>query len=137
MDMRHQRGLEMAAKFKIVMKSDGTWSVPSQSASGERYRVEMGDSPKCSCPYQETHGRACKHIFAVEYFLQRELNGAKVGTEDVFVPNQPSGRKTYRQNWPAYNAAQTSEKTEFQRLLQALCADLESLSKQKDVPEFL
>ena len=34
-------------------------------------------------------------------------------------------RKTYPQNWPAYNAAQTSEKDTFMQLLADLCAGVE------------
>lgn len=39
-------------------------------------------------------------------------------------PSQ-SSRKTYPQNWPAYNAAQTSEKNTFMVLLGDLCANVE------------
>jgi transposase len=127
MKARQQRGLEMAAKFKILKKADGTWSVPSQTGKGHRYAIEMGDSPKCSCPYQETHDTKCKHIFAVEYFLQREEHddGSATVTETLTLTERVT-RKTYPQNWPAYNAAQTSEKAEFQRLLHALCTGVES-----------
>lgn len=127
MDTRQQRGLEMAAKFKILKKADGTWSVPSQTGKGHRYAIEMGEAPKCSCAYQETHDSKCKHIFAVEYFLRREEHedGSATVTETLTLTETVS-RKTYKQNWPAYNAAQTSEKTEFQRLLHALCTGVES-----------
>jgi Transposase DDE domain len=127
MSTTQQRGLEMAAKFKILKRPDGKWSVPSQTGKGHRYTIEMGDSPKCSCPYQETHDTACKHIFAVEYFLQRERHddGSETVTETLTLTETVS-RKTYRQNWPAYNAAQTTEKAEFQRLLYALCMGVES-----------
>ena len=33
-------------------------------------------------------------------------------------------RKTYPQDWPAYNAAQTSEKDHFHQLLADLCANV-------------
>ena len=36
----------------------------------------------------------------------------------------PSARKTYPQDWPAYNAAQTSEKDTFMPLLADLCAGI-------------
>jgi len=42
--------------------------------------------------------------------------------------NRP--RKTYSQNWPAYNAAQTSEKSQFLVLLKELCAGIEETQKQ-------
>ena len=40
------------------------------------------------------------------------------------MPTQRPARKTYRQNWPAYNAAQTHEKAKFQELLSELCSDI-------------
>src|ERR1017187_6774208 len=62
MEPRQQRGLEIAAKLKILKKDDGTWSVPSQAGKG-RYDIEMGEVPHCSCPDHESHGSKCKHIF--------------------------------------------------------------------------
>jgi hypothetical protein len=58
---------------------------------------------------------------AVEYVLQRETtaDGQTVVTETVKVT-----RKTYTQNWPAYNAAQTHEKSELQAMLYELCKNL-------------
>lgn len=60
-------------------------------------------------------------MLAVEYVLQRETtaDGQTVVTETVKVT-----RKTYTQNWPAYNAAQTHEKSELQALLYELCKNL-------------
>ena len=43
----------------------------------------------------------------------------------VPTPSQPEPRKTYPQNWPAYNAAQTFEKDTFMALLSDLCATVE------------
>lgn len=59
----------------------------------------------------------CKHIYAVEYMLD--------GIEDAEPEPQPQPvRVTYRQKWPEYNAAQTTEKATFQRLLHDLCSDI-------------
>jgi hypothetical protein len=44
-------------------------------------------------------------------------NGSTVVTETVTV----TSRKTYPQDWKAYNAAQTHEKSELQALLYELC----------------
>lgn len=41
-------------------------------------------------------------------------------------------RKTYPQDWAAYNAAQTTEKEHFLHLLHALCSNIEEPSKQKN-----
>lgn len=37
----------------------------------------------------------------------------------------PKKRKTYKQNWPAYNAAQTREKEHVEVFLSALCEGVE------------
>ena len=41
-----------------------------------------------------------------------------------YIPPSPQPRKTYPQDWPNYNAAQTSEKDTFQVLLSDLCANI-------------
>jgi len=73
----------------------------------------------------------CKHIFAVEYTIEREQtsDGASVVTETVKVT-----RKTYRQNWPAYNAAQTHEKSELQALLYELCRSVPEPEQHRGRP---
>jgi len=134
MEARQQRGLEIAAKFKIFKKDDGTWSVPSQAGKG-RYAIEMGKQPQCSCPDYETHHSKCKHIFAVEFVLERERHedGSETITEQITV-TETIQRKTYPQNWTAYNTAQTTEKTEFQHLLYSLCAGVEEPEQVKGRP---
>lgn len=114
MDAREQRGLELARATKISRNGQG-WCVPSQNGGG-RYNVILdGDKPHCTCPDYEYRDQKCKHIYAVEYTLKRETspNGQTTVTETVKV--------TYKQNWPAYNAAQTTEKARFMVLLAGLC----------------
>lgn len=118
---REQRGLMLAAMFKISPRKDH-WYVPSQTGSGHGYKVVLnGESPRCNCPDHETTGCKCKHIFAVEVVRQRELfdDGSEAVTESVTVTETVS--KTYPQDWTAYNRAQTSEKQKFQELLADLC----------------
>ena len=43
-------------------------------------------------------------------------------------------RPTYPQNWPAYNAAQTTEKDKFQVLLHGLCAGLATAPRGRGRP---
>jgi len=120
MDARQQRGLEIAARCKIAQKN-GTWLVPSQSGHG-KYAVFLDpEKPSCTCPDHETRGCKCKHIFAVEYVVQREENpdGTTTVTETISVTE--TVRKTYPQDWTNYNKAQTHEKEHFQTLLQDLC----------------
>ena len=118
---REGRGMLLAAMAKIVQR-DGQWIVPSQSKCGDKYRVDPSEqSPHCNCPDHELHGCVCKHIYAVRYVIQRELfsDGSEQIKESLLVAK--TVRKTYPQQWPAYNRAQTSEKETFQHLLAALC----------------
>jgi transposase len=126
-EVRKQRGLEIAALVRIDL-IDGIYVVPSQhSPKQTRYKVSYGETPTCACPDHATRQCKCKHIYAVEYVLRREQsvtvepNGDTTVTESVTVTKT---RKTYKQNWPAYNEAQQNEKREFQSLLADLCRDL-------------
>jgi len=68
----------------------------------------------------------CKHIFAVQFAMQRRKRGRprKVPAPLPATPAQEK-RQTYAQNWPAYNKAQTTEKSQFRFLLRDLCQGLE------------
>lgn len=124
MNDREQRGLAIAAKCRIKQKG-GVWLVPSSSASGKRYTVcPHPTDPHCDCPDHETRGCKCKHIYAVEFTIEREENDNGDGTVTQTVILTQTVRKTYRQNWPAYNAAQTNEKAQFQILLRELCSGI-------------
>jgi transposase len=117
---RQIKALQIAATSKLTRKGN-TWIVPSQAGNGE-YKVNPDpQAPNCTCPDFEFRNARCKHVLAVEYTLQRERlpDGSTVVTETVSVT-----RKTYTQNWPAYNAAQTHEKSELQALLYELCKNL-------------
>lgn len=131
---RKQRGLTIAALARID-KVDCFYVVPSQSQP-KKYKVDMYPAaPTCTCPDYETRGCKCKHIYAVEFMLQREQSvtvepdGTTTVRESVTVTKT---RKTYRQNWPAYNEAQQNEKREFQRLLHDLCSTVAELPVAED-----
>lgn len=121
MEIREQKGVAIATK--TLLKKDGhLWLVPSQSGKG-KYKVDA-EASRCSCPDFEIRQEKCKHIFAVEITIRRETattsnSGRSVVTETVSIT-----RKTYRQEWPAYNKAQTVEKAQFQYLLHQLCAGI-------------
>jgi transposase len=120
-EVRKQRGLEIAALARIG-KRDGFYIVPSVTNPRQtRYRVRYDRKhPTCTCPDFETRGCRCKHIYAVECVIKREMNedGSETVTQSVTLTKT---RKTYPQNWPAYNEAQTTEKAKFQSLLADLC----------------
>ena len=121
MDTREQRGIELANTRKIIRKAQ-VYFVPSQSGPGE-YQVTIDDViPKCTCPDFEMRKVKCKHIFAVEFTVKRECDkdGNTTVTQTLTVK-----RKTYKQNWPAYNAAQSQEKAQFAVLLNDLCKDIQ------------
>ena len=130
---RKQRGLEIAALARIEQK-DGVYLVPSvTSTRPTKYRVTMDSvSSKCDCPDHELRGCKCKHIYAVECVIKRETthhaDGSATVTESVTITKT---RKTYAQDWPAYNAAQVNEKPQFQRLLADLCKGINSPVEDK------
>jgi transposase len=121
MEERELKALEIAAKSKLTRRGK-SWLVPSQSIRGAQYTVNPDPiEPLCSCPDFESRKQRCKHIFAVEYTIEREQTpeGETVVTESFRVT-----RKTYSQDWPAYNTAQTHEKSELQALLYELCRSI-------------
>ncbi len=118
-----QRGLTIAATLKLANEQDGWWTVPSQTGNGKKYVVCLErKTPFCSCPDHEATGKDCKHIYAVRYVLERELdeNGNVTVTETLTVTK----RKTYKQDWPNYDLAQTTEGDRLQGLLYDLCSRL-------------
>ena len=120
MDARQEKGLQIAALSKLTREGN-TWLVPSQAGKG-KYVVDS-DAKQCTCPDFEARQATCKHIFAVEYTIQREYTDdgeTQTYTETVTV------KKTYKQEWSAYNQAQTNEKERFQALLADLCKGIEA-----------
>jgi transposase len=65
----------------------------------------------------------CKHQWAVELSqtIETAPDGSQVVTESIKVT-----RKTYSQDWPAYNAAQCEEKETVQQLLRGLCDGIQT-----------
>ncbi len=94
------------------------WEVPSQSGTGKKYVVNL-ESQACTCPDCKDSGFKCKHIWAVEFTIKRELGSDGIATETRQM--NFTEKKIYRQDWPAYNKAQMEEKKQFQLLLHNLC----------------
>lgn len=125
MTERELKALEIAAKAKL-QRSGNRWFVPSQSGRvgphGPSYIVNPDPAhPHCTCPDFTARQLRCKHIFAVEYTIEREQSsdGETTVTETLKI-----SQKTYSQDWPSYNKAQTQEKDYFQKLLHHLCAGM-------------
>src|SRR5690242_15797216 len=125
--VRRQRGMEIAATSRISHKGDA-WLVPSQSANGRYSVIQDGDVLRCSCPDFELRGETCKHGYAVQFVIRRETR------PDGTVIETRAARVTYSQNWPAYNAAQTSEKAQFCTLLRDLVSDVPTPEQKRGRP---
>jgi transposase len=142
MDPRQQRGLMIAALCRICEKKSGLWTVPSQSGGGFYWVRLDPEHPTCTCKDFEARQQKCKHVYAVEYVVQRETNTNADGsqtetiTETVMVkPGRViAERKTYKQVWPAYHAAQRNEKDKFQVLLADLCKGIVEPPQEKGRP---
>ena len=131
MEERELKALEIAAKSKLTRRGK-TWLVPSQSVRGAQYTVKLDpEEPECSCPDFECRKQRCKHIFAVEYTVEREQTP---DGETIFTESFKVTRRTYSQDWKAYNAAQQNEKAELQSLLYELCRTIPELAQYRGRP---
>lgn len=119
---KKRAGLLIAALHKVTFRG-GVWVVPSERGR-RRYIVRLDPvHPRCTCADHELTRAPCKHIHAVRYVEMRERSGEKPATvrANLTVADTIHKRKTYPQNWSAYNKAQVNEKRDFQRLLFDLC----------------
>lgn len=124
MSIREAKGRQIADRARIV-KSGNLYLVPSQSGRGNKYSVDL-EAGRCSCPDFDFTQAKCKHLFAVEFTVQRERKTVTEtqtdgSTKTTVTEVVTVKRKTYPQEWPAYNMAQTKEKAIFLYLLHQLC----------------
>ena len=126
MEAREQRGLVIAATARSIRRKGNLWKVPSAQPNTPGYLVNL-EKQTCTCLDHQEGGHKCKHIYAAEIVYQREFefndDGTVTETETLVTVHQV--RKTYPQNWRAYNAAQINEKAKFQSLLHDLCKGIE------------
>jgi Transposase DDE domain len=122
MTPREERGLVIAATCRLHRNDDGTWNVPSQSRQETvAYRVDL-NAKTCNCLDHTEGGFTCKHYYAASIVRQRDVlpDGTVIETKSMTFTE----KKTYKQNWPAYNLAQATEKRRVQVLLNDLCRNL-------------
>ncbi|HEY1381913.1 MAG TPA: transposase [Gemmataceae bacterium] len=122
MDPREQRGLVIAALCKLNRTKDG-WLVPSQTGPDRAYTVNPAEQT-CTCPDHQEGGHKCKHIYAVEFTMKREVHCDGTVTETKSITF--TEKVTYKQDWPAYNHAQDIEKDRLQELLFGLCQGIDN-----------
>jgi transposase len=122
-ELRKQRGREIAARLRIVRQEDGSWRVPSSESGSKFYVVNVDPTNvSCTCRDHERTGQRCKHIFGVEALIEEEQT--KSGSLVAVEPMRPR-KPTYRQkSWSAFNASQRREEEEFLPLLYDLCATI-------------
>lgn len=115
-DGRRARGLALAKSARIKNVTGALWIIPSASHSGT-YVVNTNEQ-SCSCPDHEDRKVKCKHLWALEFARHQvvEADGTKVVEQSLQI--------TYRQDWRAYNAAQTNEKEHVSILLKSLCSGI-------------
>ncbi len=113
-EVRKQRGMEIAKTSRITRTDKGHWKVPSQSGVGFYIVESNGFEAKCSCPDHETRKCKCKHLWAVELIVTKQIDqeGNVILTKTI--------RKTYAQDWKNYNMAQEKEKELFMKMLSDL-----------------
>lgn len=124
-EIRKQRGMQIAKTSRIMHREKGGYIVPSQSGSGAYIVRYENYKPVCECPDYEKRsvlGIKCKHCWAVEISINKKLY------PDGTVEITKTVRKTYSQEWSAYNQAQTHEAELFMKLLHDLT---ENISKPR------
>ena len=130
MNSREAKALEIAARSRLVFEN-GAWLVPSQTSS-VKYRVTL-NPVSCTCDDFQLRQLACKHVIAARLVSEREGGPQAPAIDTDTIPKRP----TYKQNWPAYNLAQSTEKHRLQVLLADLCAGIpepEHLKGRKPIP---
>jgi transposase/predicted nucleic acid-binding Zn finger protein len=126
---RKEKGIEIATKLNLSQQKNKTWLVPSQSGRG-KYVVNVDAKPQnCTCPDFEINRAKCKHIFAVEFTLQKQQGPNQAVNAQTLKAEKLSQSKkakpTYSQKWTEYNQAQTNQKPLFQEFLHQLCQSIE------------
>ena len=121
MNERKLKGIQIA-RTQQIRKTDRGYIVPSQSGHGTYIVTENRMFPnirECSCPDYELRKQPCKHVFAIQYILTKEVdNEGNVTITQV-------KRITYAQDWKNYDKAQVNEKDMFLKLLHDICENVE------------
>src|ERR1700751_3727951 len=129
---REERGRQIA-RLGGIRQLGPRYIVPSQtpSAAVPTYLVDLVDET-CTCPDYETRRQRCKHQEAVPYWLAWEgtVNAETGEGTQVMKPR----RRTYRQDWRSYDAAQMTERERVPHLLYSLSEGIEEPSREPGRP---
>ncbi len=114
---RWQLGYVLATQGGIQRVRDH-YLVPSQSGAGH-YVVAAGGAPSCTCPDFELRRRLCKHLHAVNFFINVGPNALATAAPSASLLSMTPPATP--RDWSAYNRAQTNEIRHFVWLLRSLC----------------
>ena len=115
---RKDKGLLIAQTNRITNTPKG-WKVSSQSGNGTYTVISNGFEAKCNCQDYETRHCKCKHIWAVEFIVTQQVD------TNSDVDRTSTLKKTYKQNWHAYDTAQINEKSTFLYLLKDIISTVD------------
>ncbi len=118
---REHKANKILSKYHSIRKIDqNTYLVQSQSGN-KWYRIQfINERWICDCQDFSDNGHLmpCKHIIALENRFESFENPYVVDIENIHK------KKTYSQNWTAYNKAQMNEFSIFQDILIELLDNL-------------
>lgn len=116
---REQRGRQIAQRGGIRALG-ARYVVPAQSANSNvpTYLVDVVEQT-CTCPDYELRCQPCKHQEAVLFWLAWE-GGVNMETGEIELPKKQQSK----QNWPAYNRGQTTERVRLPQLLYAIALSI-------------
>ena len=116
---REERGRQIA-KLGGIRQLGARYVVPSSAnANVPTYLVDVVEQT-CTCPDYELRRQPCKHYEACMFWLAADGGAVNEETGQVTVPKKQS-----KQDWRAYNAAQTTERERVPQLLKSLCEGIE------------
>jgi transposase len=120
-DARQERGAKLAEGSAVKRLYGACWIVTSATGVGS-YAVNV-EEHTCTCPDFELRSLKCKHQWAVEIVARSTVTETATDTDGTTTTTETTRevRVKYTQNWPAYNAAQTTEKEHVGALLRGLC----------------
>jgi transposase len=135
---RFLRGVVIARAGRVRQLRTDLWSVPSQSGTGS-YLVDLaGERPVCVCADFEENGEAegfrCKHVIAA--LVVARVIDAPADVVEMEAAAE-TAKRTYPQNWHAYERAQQHEREHFVTLLRDLCSGIEQPAQTRGRPRKL
>ncbi|HEY1814997.1 MAG TPA: transposase [Kofleriaceae bacterium] len=112
---REQRGRAIAQRGGI-RQLGARYVVPAQSANSNvpTYLVDVVEQT-CTCPDFQLRFQPCKHYEACMFWLAWE-GAVNMETGEIALPKKQQSK----QNWPAYNRAQTTERVRLPQFLYAI-----------------